>query len=180
MGLIHPGLPHELALTLRDKYHLRDFVETGAHVGKTAAWAAHEFQQVYSLELAPEYVQKARIATRPYRNAFILQMDSRRGLGSVLELLFDAALIWLDAHWSPDLPYPRPEAGECPVIAELAQIAKDGRPHVILIDDARYFLDPPPPPHIAAQWPAFETLQKIMMHTHTCVIQEDVLVFEPK
>ncbi|MDB5294151.1 MAG: hypothetical protein JWO31_134 [Phycisphaerales bacterium] len=46
-------------------------------------------------------------------------------------------------------------AGECPLLAELAAVnaAAADAGHVVLIDDARLFLAPPPAPHDPTHWP---------------------------
>jgi hypothetical protein len=76
----------------------------------------------------------------------------------ILDHVQEPALIWLDAHWSRDLGYGRPEFGECPVLAEIEAITCHGLDHVVLIDDARYFVNPPPKPHKPDQWPTFDEI----------------------
>lgn len=179
MGVIHRGIPQALAIRLQDEFGLRYFVETGTHVGVTVAWAGGEFDEVISLEAAPGYVDKARERCHGMLNVRIIRADSREGLSHALAMVPGPALIWLDAHWSPDLDYPRPEAGECPVLEELAQIVQDGRPHVVLIDDARYFCGTPPRPHQPADWPTFARLERALPG-YLVHVEEDVIVALPK
>lgn len=181
MGLIHKGIPEKIARRLRDRYGLQNFVETGTHIGRTAHWAAHEFNQVISLEISPEYAQTARLNCKGLENVQIMRVDSREGLRYALALVTTPALIWLDAHWGPDLSYPRPEAGECPVLDELTQIAEDGRAHVVLVDDAHLFFEAPPAPHVSTQWPSFAALEGGSLHpSHNLTVEEGVLIFTPK
>ena len=62
------------------------------------------------------------------------------------------AIVWHDAHWCGG-----PSAGigdECPLLGEIAALAPAWERLYVLVDDARYFLAPPPAEHDAAQWPS--------------------------
>jgi len=92
----------------------------------------------------------------------------------------DRPLFWLDAHWSR-----RRTAGrdaECPLLEELAVIAAAGIPDLaILIDDARFFLEPPPSPHDWRQWPDFAA---VMTALGACgdlyvAVKDDVILAVP-
>ena len=175
------NFPIALARRLRDEYQLQYFVETGTHVGHTIRLVSGEFKRIISLEISPEYVQLARETCKGQANVTIFQADSSKWLLEALALLSEPALIWLDAHWGPDLGYSRPKLGECPVMAELAQIAQDGRAHVVMIDDARLFLGTPPAPHNPRQWPTFAALESgWLQSSHDIYIEEDVIVLTPQ
>jgi hypothetical protein len=93
---------------------------------------------------------------------------------------FDNPLFWLDAHWSGGTT--AGENDECPLLAELDAIGegKFAQP-VIIIDDARLFLSPPPPPHKWEQWPDIGT---VLAALERCgdfyvVIKDDAIIAVP-
>ena len=179
MGIVHRGIPKKLALQLRDRYNLRYFVETGTHVGRTAIWAAREFERVWSFELSLDYVRKARSNCKGLDNVLIAWVNSGNELGKTLPIINNPCLIWLDAHWSSDLGYERPTLGECPLLDELACILQDKHLHVILIDDARLFTEAPPKPHAAEEWPTMADIEQLLQGRYALSIQDDVIVGVP-
>jgi hypothetical protein len=69
------------------------------------------------------------------------------------------AVFWLDAHWCGDESFGL--TAECPILEEIETINRHHRAdadHVLLIDDARLFLRPPPPPHRPEDWPDVEAV----------------------
>jgi len=176
MGIIFRGIPPRLAIRLRNKYKLKWFIETGTFTGKTTAWAGRNFDQVLSIEYSKKHFIACRKGLKSYKNIKLFKGSSGERLGEMLAEINSPALIWLDAHWSRDLGYGRPEFGECPILAELDAIIKDGRKHIILIDDARYFLGRPAKPHIQNQWPTFNQIEKKL--GKRVYVETDVIVVE--
>jgi hypothetical protein len=90
------------------------------------------------------------------------------------------ALVWLDAHWMEG-----PKLGpECPLLSELAVLAaslvKDKC--VILADDARLFINPPPYPHDPSEWPTFDQITEVVktgFPNHTMRVEGDIIVIAP-
>ena len=160
MGKYYKGIPPELALELREQYKLLCFIETGTYNGRTTTWAAKHFDAVLTIELDPAIYKKMTPWLSLLANVQRFQGNSAEMLPRILNQVFVPALIWLDAHWSRDLGYGRPEFGECPVLAEIEAITCHGLNHVVLIDDARYFVNPPPKPHKADQWPTFDEIKE--------------------
>jgi hypothetical protein len=158
MGLIHRGIPAEYALSIAKEQGLEYFVETGTHIGRTAVWAAKHFEYVLTIEYDKSRCRENRAKYGHIRNINFLMGDSRILLKSTLLAMPGPAMIWLDAHWSRDLGYTRPEAGECPIMEEIAAIKQVQREHVILIDDARFFVGRPPKPHKENQWPTYKEI----------------------
>lgn len=144
---------------LRAQYGLHEFVETGTLMGHTALWAAAHFEKVWTIELDPDtaFHARANFAAAEVQNVTSMVGDSRECLGEMLAKVVGKALVFLDAHWGPDLHYERPEAGECPLMAELETVARAKDYHVILIHDARLFLEPDTLTggHDASQWPSW-------------------------
>jgi hypothetical protein len=88
-------------------------------------------------------------------------------------------MFWLDAHWSGGETYG--ENDECPLLEELAIINVSPYEHIILIDDARLFLSPPPAPHRIEQWPDITTVINCLncVSNRYIIIIEDVIVAAP-
>ena len=65
---------------------------------------------------------------------------------------------------------------------ELAVIAPHCPNHALMIDDARLFVSPPPPPHIASEWPTLIEIQSCLNTwepTPDSYVQDDIIVVEP-
>jgi hypothetical protein len=125
---------------------LETFVETGTYRGETTAFAASLFQRVVTLEIRQDFQDEAKANCREFSNIEFVLGDSANKLDAVVEALEGPALFWLDAHsgggyFGAD--------DYRPVLAELAGITKSTFENVVIIDDARAFLTPPPPPFVA-------------------------------
>jgi len=156
MGIVFGGLPPELTLFLKLHFDLRSVVETGTFNGGNAVWASGHFEKVVSIELSELYWHQARTAHKDNSNIEFLLGESPTVLATVVSRV-ERPLFWLDAHWSGG-----DTAGvenECPLLDEIHVIARSHlQPKVILIDDARLFLSPPPPPHRWRDWPDIGTV----------------------
>lgn len=155
MGQNHMGPPEALVLALHGRLGFDDFIETGTYRGDTAAWAAGHFARVTTIELSPAFhaAAQARFLAQPAVRCLV--GDSPTALREIVSALAGPALFWLDAHWS-GLDTAGRDA-ECPLLAEIAVINAVPRTHTVLVDDARLFCAPPPPPHRAEQWPDLHT-----------------------
>lgn len=108
----------------------------------------------------------------------MLKGDTREHLKSILEQN-DNLLFWLDAHWSGGDTYG--EEDECPLIEELEIIFDyPDKNHVILIDDARLFLAPPPYPHEIKNWPLMTNILQTLPISWEIIEFEDVIYLFPK
>ena len=176
MGSVHHGIPRKLVLELRDRYGLKVFVETGSYVGGTLFWASLRFEKVIGIEISRFYYEFAKRACGDAKNVILIRGDSRTELSRALSLAKSPALVWLDAHWSEDLEADKPERGENPLLDELRALNADGRPHVVLVDDARLF-DPP----FNDEWPDIGEICTLLEERPRAVrIFEDVIIAEPK
>jgi len=175
MGSVHHGIPQKLVLELRDRYGLKVFVETGSYVGGTLFWASSYFEKVIGVEISRFYYRFAKNACGDTKNVILIRGDSRTELSRALSLAKSPALVWLDAHWSSDLEIGKPAKGECPLLDELRALNADGRPHVVLVDDARLF-DPP----LNDEWPSIDEIRALLEERpRTFWISEDVIIAEP-
>jgi hypothetical protein len=175
------SIPPKIALALKKEYGLRYFVETGTYKGDSALWAAEHFEHVWTIENWPEHY---RIATERYdlpANITFILGDSRDRLPEALIQVPGLALVWLDAHWIDKRLGIRPD--DCPLLDELAAIRSSynqGRPHVVMIDDADFYTG-----EIAgkvkaspAKWPNREEIGALLPG-YTLAVQKGVIVARP-
>src|SRR3990172_5142748 len=145
--ILEQNLPRWLIRALWIRFGIRNFVETGTLEGHTAALAAQMIPVVHTIEISKAMYLKTIPECRSAENI-------TRHLGNSVEViprlnLAGPTLWYLDGHWSGM----GPKLGiECPVVQELI-LLKDRRKDVIVVDDARLFIEPPGPPHDPAQWP---------------------------
>jgi hypothetical protein len=116
------------------------FIETGTYKGKMVYAVQPHIKEIYSIELGDNHYQKARQRFSGYPNVHILQGQSGEVLPMILSKIDKPCLFWLDAHWSGGSTA-RAEI-ETPIMQEMQCILTHTRAdeHVILIDDARYFI----------------------------------------
>lgn len=173
------GPPTGMIAALKAELKLDEFVETGTFRGDTTAWAAQNFRRVTTIELSPKYHREAVERFRDQPHVRVLNGSSAAVLKAVVPALAGPALFWLDAHWSG-----LDTAGaktECPLLEELGALNATAHPHVILVDDARLFVAPPPKPHRAEQWPDLATSVNALVDggRRHVAIYEDMLVAVP-
>ncbi len=174
------GPPTQLILDLKQRFNLKCFIETGTLFGRTALWAAEHFEQVITIEFSEAVYQETSQRYQHLKTIQFLFGDTRTQLRASLAQQTDPCLLWLDAHWSGGITYGSQD--ECPLLDELRIIAEHPHQHFILIDDARLFLSPPPPPHDSQQWPTLlELLEaiKAIDPTSFVVVYDDVLISVP-
>jgi len=154
MGIVHPGVPSRLTLWLRDEAAAKDFIETGTYLAATALWAAQHFDRVVSIEADQALYEAARKRLASYANVDLRLGRSQDVLAVLVPKLSRPALIWLDAHWCGGDIAVAGENQECPLLEEIAAVDAGIIQHLIVIDDARFFLNPAPPPHKRDHWPS--------------------------
>lgn len=178
MGIISFSIPHKLVESLSANNKVTNFIETGTFKGNTAIWAAGIFKNVYTIEIFEEFSKAAAARKDATSNIEFIVGNSKTELPKLASRLKGKSMFWLDGHWCSG-------AGgkdeECPLIDELIAISKL-QDSIILIDDARCFLGPLPPPHNAEDWPRvdeiFSKIASLFPNHHTTVI-DDVIVSVP-
>jgi hypothetical protein len=179
MGYIEFSMPREIVLRFRDKGRIKYFVETGTYRGNTSFWAAQHFEKVFTIEIDPEISREtASRADRPSNIEFLVG-NSRDILPQVIKQLNGSAVFWLDGHWCNVTELGKDM--ECPLIEELHTL-RTLKDSVILIDDARAFLGPLPPPHDNTQWPRVDEiflLLKSQYPANLVTIADDVIYCLP-
>ena len=169
-----------LVLRLRDELKIGTFIETGTYKAFTTTWAADRFERVITTEFyEPNYRGAVEHHVGRANIEFIFG-DSRTELSEILGRQQSPAIIWLDAHWCGNYEKSLGTPGECPVREELEAISKSPLPHIVLIDDARLFLDPPPRPHDPAQWPTFDEIRATLEQTgRKVLVWNDAIIGAP-
>lgn len=180
MGIIRRGPPEELIFLLKKNVDIKNFIETGTFLGRTAYWASKYFDKVYTIEISEVFYKKTSLKFGDIENINFILGDTREQLESILNQINSSALLWLDAHWSGGETYG--ENDECPLLEEIGIINKSKLSHSIFIDDARLFLAPPIKPHKIEQWPDIKSvIDKLSegIHERYIVIIEDVIIAVP-
>ena len=177
MGLINFGVPEKETNYLKDTLKLDIFVEGGTYRGQTAKKMSEKFKKVYTIEKSDVMFDIAKENLKDVSNVIMLKGDTREHLSEILKNN-DNLLFWLDAHWSGGETYG--EEDECPLIAELEIIFEYNKNYVILIDDARLFLAPPPSPHKFENWQTLTDIMKVIPGNWELIVLEDVIYVFPK
>lgn len=178
MGHVRNGPPADLVLALKTHLTIDEFVETGTHMGDTAAWAGSHFSKVTTIELSTSFHGSAQDRLQSQLHIRTLCGDSPTILSDIVPHLKEPTLFWLDAHWSGADTAGGEE--QCPVLRELSVLERSPVEHVVLIDDARLFCAPPPAPQRFDKWPSLSTLVEALdAKRRYIVLYEDVFVAVP-
>ncbi len=171
MGIVNSGIPENEVKFFKELIGLEIFVETGTYIGNSAKKMSCLFQKVYTIEKSETMFNIATNNLKSIENIILLKGDSRELLNSILRNN-DNILFWLDAHWSGEETYGQED--ECPLIEELHTIFRYSKNCMILIDDARLFVAPPPRPHKMENWPSLKDIATIMPANWEIIMFEDV------
>jgi hypothetical protein len=148
------------------KYKATHFIETGTFMGDTCFEMKDVFKQIDTIELDEKLAKRAIKRFAPYPSVHVWEGDSSVKIVEILRGLpkNTTALFWLDGHFSgtttakADL--------NTPVSAEVDAIFKHSKDHVILVDDARLFLNR------EEDYPPFEEFEKqIKMYNPNAIIE---------
>ena len=182
MGAIHFSIDPGLARRLAAELPIEVFVETGTFEGASVDAVSPFFDETHTIELSDELFTRAE-------EKFDEQSEVNVHHGRSVDVLKEIApslksrptLFWLDAHWS-DEPGAAGQGEDCPLLDELESIGELGPDSVVMIDDARLFLAPPPPPADPDEWPNLGqvlTALSSLSESHEPMVIDDVIVFFP-
>lgn len=178
MGVINFSIPESLVLNLVKNNNVKNFIETGTYKGNSSFWAAKHFDNVFTIELNKELYEETSSRKDAPKNITFLQGNSKVVLPELVNTLDGQSIFWLDGHWCMGAGG---KEDECPLMNELMAISKT-KDSIILIDDARCFLGPLPPPHNANDWPRIDEIFSLIHNyfpDYTSTIVEDVIVAVP-
>jgi hypothetical protein len=184
VGAIYFSIDVGLVRVLKDCLALTTFVETGTFHGDSVDTVRDLFPRIYTVENSPELAEAARRRFDGFANVEVVCEDSPTFLRRLSRRFqSEPTLFWLDAHWCG--PMGAGHSGlECPLLEELAAIGSLPDQNVILIDDARLFLSPPPPPHDHSRWPALQeilsALAALSAQHRVMVLNDTILLYPPR
>jgi hypothetical protein len=183
MGAVHFSLDRRLVEALQGELPLRLLVETGTFEGDAVGAVADLFDEVQTVELSPAYAERAKARFASNRHVVVHHGDSAQMLAGMRHAFAPrSTLYWLDAHWCV-AEHTVGEQSQCPLLEELLSIGHLNDESVILIDDARLFLAPPPAPHESSQWPRFQQILDRLVQLssrHEVMVVNDVIAFFPQ
>jgi hypothetical protein len=130
-----PRVPHlikqKTIAEFRQRFGLKVMVETGTNVGNMINVQKDHFREIYSIENNPWYAARAKRIFAKYPHIHTYEGDSGKVLPTIMPVLHEPCLFWVDAHWGK-VSAPIKEEMECIYRHPI-------RNHVLLIDDARWF-----------------------------------------
>jgi len=179
MGAVTFGIPKKLIGLIKEKYKIELFIETGTFKGETSVWAAGQFKDVFTIENSPAIFESASVTLSRYKNIYPLFGNSAVQLNNVITDINKPAIFWLDAHWCGRDTYGSDDP--CPLLDEIRIIKQSKYMHVLMIDDARFFLKPPPEPQNQELWPGLKEILTLLNKdaNYFTFVSEDVIVSLP-
>jgi hypothetical protein len=112
-------------LNLRDRFSVRNVIETGSCLFTTTKWFSRNFSKVYTFEINPEFYNIGKTKVEDSEHVESHNTDSVSGLKSIIGSLSGQSLFFLDAHWGEN----------CPLLDELDVISGCKIPPIIAIHD---------------------------------------------
>ncbi len=177
------GLDWTMVTGLRNRFYLKNFVETGTAGGVTARDAAALFRRVWSCEITPFLYKRAQHRCRGISGLTLLLGKSVELLPGICgEIAEEPTFFYLDAHWCGG---GHPPDTDCPLLGELEIIRRlrPNCPDVIVIDNAGMILRPPTPPDRAEDWPTTEQVVSVLRHRQSAspfiALVVDQLIISP-
>lgn len=139
VGPAPPPIKRTIIKSYLKRYQLREFIETGTHLGDTLAdVASNRSVSCHSIELDHDLYTQADNRFCNWQNVKTHQGDSGEVLPKILTTLHGPALFWLDGHYSGGVT--AKGKADTPISIELEAILDSRiKGHVVLIDDARCF-----------------------------------------
>ncbi len=183
MGAVTFSIDDRLAVKLVQSLGLEVFVETGTYKGDTLAVMRPHFESLFSCDLSPALSNAAR---HRFEGDDRIHLSCCGSPAFLVGLPFDKrdarCLYWLDAHWCSG-ENTAGEASQCPLLEEIDAIGELNGSSVLWIDDARYFLAPPPKPLVCEGWPMFTDLMVRLLalagSTHRMIVVNDTILVYP-
>lgn len=133
--------------SLKDKYRLTHFVETGTGLGDSLRFAeTFGFDRLLSCEVDPQCFVKLTGGVPLGKNTIIYAKKSNEFLADILRYIKGNTLFWLDAHFPGSYTAftgydHRDEGMRCPLRQELQiiRLLRDCSKDVIICDDLRIY-----------------------------------------
>jgi hypothetical protein len=170
--------PHrvkQLAIMHYQKKHdISVLVETGTYKGDMVKAQIKNFKTIYSIELGRDLWAKAVKRFEKDKHVNILLGDSGKVLVDLVPEIKERAIFWLDGHYSAGIT--AKGGKDCPIFEELNEILKSDIKHILLIDDARFFVG-------VSDYPTIERISEFILSKNkkcTPEIADDIIRIELK
>lgn len=132
------AIKQELVTRYRKKYEISTLVESGTYLGDMI-WAQQDnFKKIYTIELSKYLYEAAKNRFRTSSHIEFIHGDSGKLMPTLIKHLPDRTLFWLDGHYSGGITARGDK--DCPITEEVKAIMSSDIEHILLIDDARYFI----------------------------------------
>ena len=156
----------------QEKYGYTTLIETGTYLGNMVEAQKTRFKKIISIEPGVELYEKAKERFKKDQNITLMQGDSGKVLPLIIKDLNEPAIFWLDGHYSSGITAKGDKI--CPIFEELDSIFNN-KPlnHVLLIDDARLFVD-------EDDYPTIEKLTKYVKNknnNYQVEVKDDIIRF---
>jgi hypothetical protein len=156
---------------LQKKINNPILIETGTFMGDMIMANVNDFKKIYSIEIQPSIYKEAKKRFKKYNHVTLLLGNSITHLKSILNSKHDAAIYWLDSHFSGGVTGKSDK--DTPIVEELGLIFGKMHPNdVILIDDARYF-------NGSNDYPTLEGLKKLVSEFNKELkfkVEDDIII----
>jgi len=135
-------IPKNLVLSLKDKYNVKNFIETGTYQGQTSLWASNHFEKVLTIEASKKmYDTCLKIFQNNKKDNVYLYHGTSNEILSKDNLEIDykhhSTIFWLDSYWTGQGSF-----GDHlihPLLEEIRLITQSTSEHFIFIDDLSLF-----------------------------------------
>jgi hypothetical protein len=182
MGAVSFSLDTRLVERLKQALPLAVLVETGTFKGDTVAAVLPYVERVFTIEQSEALWRECAARFAGDARVQVVHGDSAIEIARAMPSIGPrATLFWLDAHWCV-ADHTSGEHSQCPLLREIDAIGRLDEASVVLIDDARLFLAPPPEPHDVTQWPSFDAIVRALARLsdhHKLMVVNDVIAFYP-
>jgi hypothetical protein len=165
-----PLIKHQIIRDYAGRFSLRTFIETGSFLGDTVCATKDMFDRMFTIELDRLMSERLRKEFSHLRYITVISGDSAAMLPGILAQVSESCLFWLDAHYS-GWTTARGDV-DTPIMQELEHVLAHQVPgHVILIDDARYFIG-------KDHYPSLDQLRDFIRSRrpeHVCEVGSDII-----
>lgn len=185
MGAVSFSIDAGLVVALKSALPLEVFVETGTWEGDSVERVRDLFREIRSVEVSRPIYEGARQRFAGLEHVELSCCSSVEALTRwIPELRTRSVLYFLDAHWcaGAETATTATMTSQCPLLEELHAIGTLNDESVIIIDDARLFLAPPPAPHDDSHWADLISVLHALRAgsaTHRLMVLNDTLVWFP-
>lgn len=132
------AIKQELVTRYGKKHSISTLVESGTYLGDMI-WAQQDnFENIYTIELSKFLQVAAKKRFKKDTHINFIHGDSGKIMSTLIKDLPEKTLFWLDGHYSGGITARGDK--DCPITEEVKAILSADIEHVMLIDDARYFI----------------------------------------